>query len=150
MIVWCTQNLRHQWDSSSFTLHQPCSNQTALSVRTSVNIKKCIIKFKKEDTVTLSESHTTRMQRVRLRAENSVIQKKSTTIIMSAVSVNYHDKAFTYGSFSWKLVENCDIEGKILKIQNMNFLMLLFGNESLTSLVYKNIRHKLTGWQELG
>ena len=31
----------------------------------------------------------------------------------------------------------------------MNFLMLLFGNESLTSLAYITIRNKLTGWQEL-
>ena len=30
-------------------------------------------------------------------------------------------------------------------IQSVNFLMLLFGNESLTALVYINIRHKLTG-----
>ena len=37
-----------------------------------------------------------------------------------------------------------------VKIQSVNFLMLLFGNESLTSLVFINIRHKLTGWQELG
>ena len=28
---------------------------------------------------------------------------------------------------------------------SINFLMLLFVNESLTSLVYINIRHKLTG-----
>ena len=30
-------------------------------------------------------------------------------------------------------------------IQSVNFFMLLFGNENLTSLVYINIRHKLTG-----
>ena len=34
-----------------------------------------------------------------------------------------------------KTGQNCDIEGKI---QSVNFLMLLFGNESLTSLVYLN------------
>ena len=32
-----------------------------------------------------------------------------------------------------------------VKIQSVNFFMLLFGNESLISLVYINIRHKLTG-----
>ena len=42
----------------------------------------------------------------------------------------------TYGSFSWN--------------RSVNFLMLFFGNESLTSLEYINIRNKLTGWQELG
>ena len=30
MVVWCTQNA--YWDSSSFTWHQPCNNETALSV----------------------------------------------------------------------------------------------------------------------
>ena len=50
---------------------------------------------------------------------------------------NYY--ASVYGSFSWKLV----------KIESVNFLILLFGNESLTSLEYINIRHKLTRWQEL-
>ena len=54
---------------------------------------------------------------------------------------------FIYGSFSWKLVK---IVTYRVKIQSVNFLMLLFGNESLTSLVLINIRHKLTGWQELG
>ena len=29
MVKWCTQNLR--WDGSSFTWHQPCNNQRALS-----------------------------------------------------------------------------------------------------------------------
>ena len=46
-----------------------------------------------------------------------------------------------YGSFSWKLVKTVT---KRVKIQSVNFLMLLFGNESLTSLVYINIRHKMT------
>ena len=32
-----------------------------------------------------------------------------------------------------------------VKIQSVNLLMLLFGNESLTSLVYINIRHKMAG-----
>ena len=41
-----------------------------------------------------------------------------------------------------KAGQNCDIEGKNLKCE---FLMLLFGNESLTSVVYTNIKHKLTG-----
>ena len=31
-----------------------------------------------------------------------------------------------------------------VKIQSVKFLMLLFGTESLTSLVYRNIKHKLT------
>ena len=47
-----------------------------------------------------------------------------------------------YGSFSLKLDK---IVTQRVKIQSVNFLMLLFGNESLTSLVYINIRHKLTG-----
>ena len=38
-----------------------------------------------------------------------------------------------------KTGQNCDIEGKNSKC---DFLMLLFGNESLTSLVFINIRHK--------
>ena len=37
-----------------------------------------------------------------------------------------------------------------VKIQSVNFFMLLFGNESLTSFAFINIRHKLTGWQEPG
>ena len=37
----------------------------------------------------------------------------------------------------------CDIEGKNSECDV--FLMLLFENESLASLVYINIRHKLTG-----
>ena len=45
-----------------------------------------------------------------------------------------------------KTGQNCDTEGKkkIKKLFYFN-LMLLFGNESLTSLVDINIRHKLTG-----
>ena len=46
-----------------------------------------------------------------------------------------------------KTGQNCDIEGKN---SEWEFFMLLFGNESLTALMYINIRHKLTGWQELG
>ena len=41
-----------------------------------------------------------------------------------------------------KTGQNCDTEGKNSKCE---FLMLLFGNESLTSLVYINIRH--INWQ---
>ena len=37
-----------------------------------------------------------------------------------------------YGSFFWKLVKTVT---KRVKIQRVNFLMLLFGNESLTALV---------------
>ena len=40
--------------------------------------------------------------------------------------------------------------GAIECIQSKCDCMLLFGNESLTSLAGINIRHKLTGWQELG
>ena len=51
------------------------------------------------------------------------------------------------GSFSWKLVKTVT---QMVKIHFLNFFyMLLFGYESLTSLVYINIKHKLTGWQEL-
>ena len=38
-----------------------------------------------------------------------------------------------YGSFSWKLVK---IVTERVKIQSVNFFILLFGKESLTSLVY--------------
>ena len=50
-------------------------------------------------------------------------------------------------SISWKLVK---IVAYRVKIQSVIFLMLLLGNESLTSLVFINIRHKLKGWQKLG
>ena len=51
------------------------------------------------------------------------------------------------GSFSWKLVKTVTQRVKIHFLKF--FYMLLFGYESLTSLVYINIKHKLTGWQEL-
>ena len=41
-----------------------------------------------------------------------------------------------------KTGQNRDTEGKNSKCE---FFILLFGNESLTSLVYRNIRHKLIG-----
>ena len=46
-----------------------------------------------------------------------------------------------------KTGQNCDTEDKNSKYNF--FLILLFGNERLTSFVYINIKHKLTGWQEL-
>ena len=51
--------------------------------------------------------------------------------------------SYIYGSFSWKSWHR----GYKFRV---NFLMLLFGNESLTSVVYIKIRHKMPGWQELG
>ena len=47
-----------------------------------------------------------------------------------------------------KTGQNGDIQGKKSKCDY--FFNVLIWNESLPSLVYINIRHKLTGWQELG
>ena len=53
--------------------------------------------------------------------------------------------------FSWVILlktgQNSDIEGKN---SECDFLLLLFGTESFTSPKSINIRHKLTGLQELG
>ena len=70
MVVWCTQNLRP--DGSSFTWHQPCNNQIALSF---LDVKKQQQPGYKKATVTHSESHATWAQWVCLRTENSAILK---------------------------------------------------------------------------
>ena len=71
---------------------------------------------------------------------NTCKSRQGTNIVTYSVSIHW--------SFSWKLVRTVT---QRVTIQSVNFLMLLFGNERLTSLVYINIRHKLTWWQpELG
>ena len=61
MIVWCTQNLRR--DGSSFTWHQPCNNQRALSVHHRYKRTQLLI----ENHMRHERSETA------LRAENSAI-----------------------------------------------------------------------------
>ena len=81
MVEWCTHNLHR--DSNSFTWHQPCNNQIALSAPIYiwiVNWKRCYKRI-----VTHSESYATGAQSVCSRAEHSATQKRSITITHSLI-----------------------------------------------------------------
>ena len=60
-------------DSSSFTWHQPCNNQTVLYVQHSPGCSKCARKSDSQVTVTHLESHATQVEWVCSRIENNTI-----------------------------------------------------------------------------
>ena len=98
-----------------------------------------------------SNSHSLRCQLVKACSQNKLKADPNMQQDGVPCSMKYGCLSFWFPGIRVILLktgQNGNTEGNNSKV--WFFFMLLFGNKSLISLVYINIRHKLTWWQELG